>query len=241
MVLLALAVAPGLAICLFIILKDRFNPEPALNLLVSFVLGMVAIAPAILLQTYLVPVLDAYVAPGLLHTFLLAFFIVGLSEEASKYAMVRFYAYPKTSFDEPFDGIVYGIMVSMGFATLENIAYVLQYGLGTALVRMFVSVPAHATFGVLMGYYIGKAKFEPGRTREYLRQGLLIAIFFHGIFDFFLFLQEKNYLQQYISGSILFLGAIVSFIIAVRLSRKAIRVHRDLSEQTYADRNNPYL
>jgi RsiW-degrading membrane proteinase PrsW (M82 family) len=83
---------------------------------------------------------------------------VALSEELSKFLVVRYFCYPQKRFDEPLDGIVYSVMVSMGFATIENVNYVFTHGYSTAFVRMFLSVPAHATFGVVMGYFIGKAK-----------------------------------------------------------------------------------
>jgi diamine N-acetyltransferase len=131
------------------------------------------------------------------------------------------------------DGIVYGVMIGMGFATLENILYVQKFGMQTGLLRMFLSVPAHATFGVLMGYYAGKAKFEiPNRTRL-LFLGLFWAVLFHGLFDFFLFLQGNLYVKDYIPDLLLFISAVISFIVAIRLSLKHIKKHRILSQQTY--------
>src|SRR5436853_481905 len=85
-----------------------------------------------------------------INYFLLAFVVIGFSEEGCKYIMLRFYADRNKAFNEPFDGIIYSVMVSMGFATLENIGYVLNYGFQTGLVRMFLSVPSHAAFAVLM-------------------------------------------------------------------------------------------
>ena len=102
-----------------------------------------------------------------------------------------------------------------------------------AFLRMFLSVPAHATFGVLMGYYAGKAKFDRSNSTRLLFLGLFWAVLFHGIYDFFLFLQGNPYIKDYISDLLLFIGAIASFIIAIRLSLKHIKKHRILSQQTY--------
>ena len=148
MLLLALSIAPGIAISLYIFLKDRFNREPHLNLLICFLLGCLSVLPAILIQLLTVKPVERLMGEGILYTAVFAYLIVGLSEEWSKYIMLRSYAYPRKSFDEPFDGIVYSVMIGMGFATVENILYVQQHGLGTAVVRMFLSVPAHATFAV---------------------------------------------------------------------------------------------
>jgi RsiW-degrading membrane proteinase PrsW (M82 family) len=117
---------------------------------------------------------------------------VALSEELSKFLVVRYFCYPQKRFDEPLDGIVYSVMVSMGFATIENMNYVFTHGYGTAFVRMFLSVPAHATFGVVMGFFIGKAKFDSAHSFKHLLTGLLIAVLFHGTFDFFIFLQANE-------------------------------------------------
>lgn len=234
MLLLALSIAPGIAISLYIFLRDRFNREPHLNLIVCFLLGCLSVIPAVIIQLVTIKPVERFMGEGILYTAVFAYVIVGLSEEWSKYIMLRSYAFPKRSFDEPFDGIVYSVMVGMGFATVENILYVQQHGLGTAIVRMFLSVPAHASFAVIMGYYVGKAKFKPERRRFYLFTGLFWAAFFHGTYDFFLFLQGNKTVNQYLSDGLLFLGAVASFIIAVWLSKKAIREHRETSEQMFA-------
>jgi RsiW-degrading membrane proteinase PrsW (M82 family) len=144
--------------------------------------------------------------------------------------MVRYYAYRQPEFDEPFDGIVYAVMVSMGFATIENIGYVMQHGLATAFLRMFLSVPAHAAFAVLMGYYVGRAKFHPGGRFSNLMKGLWLAVLFHGLFDFFLFLRDLDMIKEHVSDIFLFLGALVSFGLALVLSRNAMREHIEHSK-----------
>lgn len=233
MLLLALSIAPGIAISLYIFLKDRFNREPHLNLLICFLLGCLSVLPAILIQLLTVKPVEVLTGGEILYTAVFAYLIVGLSEEWSKYIMLRSYAYPRKSFDEPFDGIVYSVMIGMGFATVENILYVQQHGLGTAVVRMFLSVPAHATFAVLMGYFAGKAKFKPERRKFYLFTGIFWAAFFHGTYDFFLFLQGNPTVNKYLSDSLLFVGAVGSFIFAVWLSKKAIKEHHTLSKNMF--------
>ncbi|MBY0478288.1 MAG: PrsW family intramembrane metalloprotease [Chitinophagaceae bacterium] len=225
MLLLALSIAPGIAISLYIFLKDRFNREPGLNLLVCFFLGCLSVIPAIIIQLFTAKPAEQFFPNQIIYTAFFAYIIVGLSEEWSKYLALRFYAFPKKSFDEPYDGIVYSVMVGMGFATVENIGYVTQHGFATGILRMFLSVPAHGTFAVLMGYFAGKAKFNPQRRVYYNLLGLSLASFFHGTFDFFLFLQGNKDVNQYLGDGLLFLGAVSSFIIAIWLSKKAIRAH----------------
>ncbi|MBL7737619.1 MAG: GNAT family N-acetyltransferase [Chitinophagaceae bacterium] len=232
--LVALAIAPGLAICLFIFHRDAFNREPKINLLVTFILGALSVFPAALIEG---AIIDKN-ANSIAQMAIRAFLMVALVEEAGKFAALRFYAYPKKSFDEPLDGIVYSVMASMGFATLENIFYVFGpneqlSGYQIGFFRMFTAVPAHATFGVLMGYYAGKAKFDPANSLSWLLKGLFWAVFFHGAYDFFLFLQSSSEVDPEAAGILLFIGAMASLIIALRLSFKHIKTHRLISQQTY--------
>ena len=122
----------------------------------------------------------------------------------------------------------------MGFATLENILYVQKYGIQTGFLRMFLSVPAHATFGVLMGYHVGKAKFDPGQQHPSSIDRIALGRFFswHCMISFY-FCRAILYIKDYISDLLLFIGAVASFIIAIRLSLKHIKQHRLLSQQTY--------
>lgn len=236
---IAIALAPGIAICLFIFYKDIYNREPKLNLIVSFFLGCVAIIPAILFEQAFSYTNNGTVAGVAIFSYA----IVGFSEEFSKFLGLRLYSYNKKSFDEPLDGIVYSIMVSMGFATLENVMYVLKYaevgqGLEVGLKRMFLSVPAHGTFAVVMGYFVGKAKFDSKKSFWLMLTGLFGAVFFHGTFDFFLFVSSGTVWGAETGEGLLALGAIVSFIIALRLSRKLIRLHREFSHNMFKNKNN---
>lgn len=229
MLLTALAVAPGLAICFFFFYKDAHNPEPARYLLVSFLLGMLAVLPAGIIELRLFRS-TPHSIPETLFT---AYFVVGLVEEGAKYLMLRSYGFARSSFDEPLDGIVYAVMVSMGFATLENAGYIWRHGYEVAILRMFTSVPAHASFAVVMGYFAGKAKFDPARRPLLLLCGLLGAAFLHGTYDAFLLLSENHWLTQYVSELLLVCGALFSLFLAVHLSRQLLRLHYRTSERLF--------
>lgn len=220
MTLLLYAIAPVCVIILFIYIKDKYEKEPKRLLLYNFLLGAIV---SIIITTLLYAVSD-YILPlpnhfSVVQQFIKAFFVVGIIEEFSKYIIVRFYAQPNKAFNEPFDGIVYAVMVGMGFAATENIMYVFQGGANTALIRAFTAIPAHATFAILMGYFIGKAKFSTNKRRLNLI-GLLLAIVFHGAYDFFLFI-------DFVPG--IWVGAFVSLFIGILLSRKAIKIHQNRS------------
>jgi len=219
--LLALAVAPGMAICIYIYIKDKYKREPPGLLLLSFILGMLSIIPAILLEMPFGTSMNAMTGKSIQQVAFYAFIVVGVSEELSKYLMVRYFAFKRIAFDDPFDGIVYAVMVGMGFATIENIGYVFEHGMATGIMRMFLSVPAHATFAVLMGYHIGLAKFDSANRNRHLFYAILWPVLFHGSFDFFLF---KGSTLLHVGG------AIVSFMVAIKLSRRAIRKKLALSQ-----------
>ena len=156
---LSLAIAPIFAIILFVYYRDKFEKEPIHLLIKCFLFGVLSIIPAIIIE--IIPGFSDYdVANNIAITVIYAFCFVGLGEEFSKFFFIRIYIYRKKDFNEPFDGIIYAVMVSMGFATAENIFYVINGGLSTGFVRMFTAVPAHAAFAIIMGYYVGLAKFR---------------------------------------------------------------------------------
>tara|TARA_R110002073_G_scaffold325707_2_gene505023 strand:+ start:6978 stop:7649 length:672 start_codon:yes stop_codon:yes gene_type:complete len=218
--LLVATATPILIVIIYIYIKDKYEKESKRVLLVSFMLGAIlSIVITTLLYVFFdlfLPLPDNY---SIWQQFVKAFFVVGLIEEFSKYIMVRYYAQPRKGFNEPFDGIVYAVMVSMGFAAVENLFYVLQGGIEVALIRAVTAIPAHATFAILMGYYMGKAKFSNNRIKWNLI-GLLLAVLFHGAYDFFLFI-------GFIPG--ISMGAFISLIIGIILSRRAIKAHQEIS------------
>lgn len=215
--LLLLAIAPVMIIVVFIYVKDKFEKEPIRFLLKNFLLGaFVSVLITLILSVILNSIHPLTDEESIFQQFIKAFFVVALVEEFSKFVIVKYYAQKNKEFNEPFDGIVYAVMVSMGFAALENIMYVFQYGVATGITRAFTAVPAHATFGILMGYFMGKAKFSNNKLK-YNLFGLMVATIFHGAYDFFLFI-------NFIPGTIL--GAILSLIIGIVLARKAIKKHQ---------------
>lgn len=220
MTLVALSLAPIIMIVIFIYVKDKYEKEPLRLLLYSFLLGaIVSIFITTLLYYIVDKVLISSFEKTVLSQFLHAFLVVAVIEEFSKYVIVRYYLQPKRDFNEPFDGIVYAVMVSMGFAMLENLMYVTNGGVEVALIRAFTAVPAHATFGVVMGFCMGNAKFSNNRIKWNL-MGLGLAILYHGAYDFFLFI-------NFIPG--IWIGTLLSLMLGIFLSHKAIKIHQNNS------------
>jgi protease PrsW len=218
MLVIPLALAPGVGIAFFIYFRDKYEKEPFRMLRNCFLFGLLSIVPAFFIER-------AFGAMGfnenqnLIKTIVFAFLIVGVAEEMSKFFFLRIYAYRKKDFNEPFDGIVYSIMISMGFATLENVMYVSMQGISAALLRMFTAVPLHAATAIFMGYFVGKAKFAKHKTWN-MALGCIIAIVIHGFYDFFLFQQEMRELALL---SFVILGASIgiSFVAIRRLQKSS--------------------
>ena len=219
--LFALAIAPGIAISIYIYLKDKHEKEPLKLLLISFILGALSVIPTTVLSLIGNYFFDFNPRSSSFYFSLLSCVVgIGLIEEYSKFIFVRYYTYKKEDFNEPFDGIVYCVMVSMGFATIENILYVYDGGQTVAFTRMFTAVPMHAIFAIIMGYYMGIQKFYD--KKSYALIGLLYASILHGVYDFVIMNPE-------IPGGIQTLGFIACIIFGVRVARKSMKLHQDNS------------
>jgi RsiW-degrading membrane proteinase PrsW (M82 family) len=181
------AVVPSLLLLWYIRARDR-NPEPRGLVLKTFLLGAVICVPVVPSAIYLQSLgmqLFPLLGEGALNK---AFLGAAIPEEVFKFLVLRWYVWRQRAFDEPLDGVVYGATASLGFATLENILYVNEHGLAVAVLRALTAVPGHAFTGVVMGAYLGRARFaEPARRFGLLAAGLGWAILLHGAYDAFLF------------------------------------------------------
>jgi protease PrsW len=216
---LLVAILPGLAIAYWILQQDKYEKEPWRLTIGSFVCGMLSTAPAVAVQLMLRSEADPDASESLLQSLISCIFVVAMTEELSKFTFLRLYAYTSEEFNEPMDGIVYSVLISMGFATLENIFYSLQ-GLPVALARAVTAVPAHAAFGVVMGAFVGIAKFLPNRKGQMITLGLLLATLFHGLYDFFLLQKAYEWLAVL---------AIVTLALGLVFSKYLITEWQDIS------------
>jgi RsiW-degrading membrane proteinase PrsW (M82 family) len=182
--ILSAGIAPGLALLSYFYLKDEYDSEPISVVLRSFLYGALLVFPIMFIQHVLE-------TEHLVHSDLVnAFFSSSLFEEFFKWFILFYAIYPHVEFDEPFDGIVYGVAVSLGFATNENIFYLLANGIEHAMARALLPVSSHALFGVIMGFYIGKAKFTEGNKAKWVILSLITPFFLHGLYDYILLSQE---------------------------------------------------
>ena len=132
--------------------------------------------------------------------------------------LLKKYLFDKPEFNEPFDGIVYAVMISLGFATVENLLYVLynhDQQISVAALRMISAIPLHASCGVIMGYYVGLAKFSSS-PRILLFKGVFFATLLHAIYNYFLISGNGAY----------FILSVLALILGIYLSNKAIKIHQ---------------
>jgi len=182
------AVVPALLLMRYFYIRD-LNPEPRGTLVATFVLGVLTVIPLIPLSLSL-RWLTQYIASPLLLASYAAFLCAAIPEELLKFVVIERYCTRQKAFDEPMDGIVYGATASLGFAALENIMYVWSGGWYVAVLRAFTAVPAHACFGAIMGYHVGRARLglAPPSSRW---KGLFLAVLLHGLYDLPLFLMRS--------------------------------------------------
>lgn len=216
LILLALAVLPVVVLLIYVYRKDKFSREPFGMLLKAFLFGCLAIVPAIFLELFLDSSYESIFGYG--HSYVIGglydgFVVAGFSEELVKFLLLFLAVWWSRHFNEYFDGIVYSVFVSLGFACIENISYVLGQGdfmvaVTTSVMRMLLSVPGHFLFAVAMGYYFARAKFDVEKRTEYLLKALFVPVFLHGTFDALLMITDA--LPEY--SNILSWGLYILFI-----------------------------
>lgn len=197
--LIQAALAPAIICTIYIYIRDKYEKEPVRLLLMGTIFGAYATSIIINIQNMLVPFFNTLSSN--IGKLFMSFIISSWVEEFVKYVFLYFLVWRNKNFNERFDGIVYSVFVSLGFAAVENIMYVLNPefgGLDTALSRAVFSVPGHAFFGVAMGYYFALGKFEPENKAKHLLMGYFAPWLLHGTYNTILVLNAKYYLIFFI-------------------------------------------
>ncbi|MCD4683918.1 MAG: PrsW family intramembrane metalloprotease [Bacteroidales bacterium] len=194
--LLVLSIAPVIIILVYIYIRDKYEKEPWGLLLKALLVGALTTIPILLVEIWLKKYIIYFT--GLHAAAYNAFIVAAFTEELFKFLALYYLIWRNKEFNEKFDGIVYAVFISLGFALVENIMYVFEYGQSTGIMRALTAVPAHAIFGITMGYYFGLAKFTEKNRTSNLVSALLIPIILHGIYDFILMSQHQMYLLIFI-------------------------------------------
>lgn len=184
-----MALLPSWLLIQYFVKSDKF-PEPMSTVWMVFRKGIGSVFWVLLCVLPLsVLFLDDLVANSnvVVGSGITAFAMAAIPEEFFKYRVLRKYVADHQDFDEPMDGIVYGAVASLGFATIENVMYCSSGDLFVALLRAFTAVPGHASFGAIMGYTFARRHFA-GKSNGVLGPALFLPILLHGVYDWVLFI-----------------------------------------------------
>lgn len=190
MKLFSLAMLPAIVLMVYIYKKDKREKEPFSKLFICFFWGMVSVIPAIVLELLFTGMLGEAVSNKFWYVLLDNFVVVAFTEELCKYFFLNRISRKNTYYDYFFDGIVYSVFVSLGFAAAENVMYVTGNGLSVAILRMFTAVPGHMCFAVFMGYYYSlklcsEYRGELKDAKKYAKMAIIYPMLIHGAYDFF--------------------------------------------------------
>ncbi|MCG6187487.1 PrsW family glutamic-type intramembrane protease [Maribellus maritimus] len=200
--LLLLSLAPVFIIGGYIYYRDKYDKEPLQLLWKALLAGALIVIPVIFVEQLLSLFLPFF--PGILNPAYHGFVVAAFTEESFKFLALFLLFWKANTFNEKFDGIVYATFISLGFAGVENVMYVLQYGVSTGITRAITAVPAHAVFGVTMGFYVGQARFYDKQKKELLRKAIGMPILLHGVYDFIL-MTGYNWLLAFWIAFVVFL------------------------------------
>ena len=194
MLTLLITLVPPILILLYFVLADKFR-EPKATVILIFFIGFLICLPAGILN-------------GLSHDFFYdgskysdnltsSFLGPAWAEELLKFSILYLIVLKRNEFNEPMDGLVYGVVVSLGFATYENYTYVYEWAEQVAkdegydfaelsylvaLGRSYSAIPMHGLNGAVMGYYFGMYAFSG--NKKFLILSLVLPYLFHGFYNF---------------------------------------------------------
>ena len=189
--LIAAALLPPLILIWIVDRMDKLEREPRSLLWGLFLRGMLAMFPLLVLEVVADQFIDFFPWRPLMYLFLAYFVVPGFVEEGIKYRVLLRRTWRDPNFNYRFDGVVYAVFVSLGFAAVENVMYVLTSGFSTAIARAVFSIPGHAMFGVVMGAGIGRAKWlfdhqQREQAASARSRAWILAAILHGLYDFLL-------------------------------------------------------
>ncbi|MDD6223738.1 MAG: PrsW family glutamic-type intramembrane protease [bacterium] len=220
MLLVVLAILPSIIIGMFIYQNDQVEKEPKKEIVKALLMGGLSVVFTLLLSWILGMFKIEFKNLNVIETIAYAFIGVALIEEFSKWICTTLFIMKNKNYNYLFDGIVYAVFVSLGFATIENILYVLTGDFIVAIMRAIATVPSHAFDAIFMGYFLSKSKQakihkHKKNQRKYFVYSLFIPVLLHGIFDSLLLLGNIMTLSIFL-GFVIFL-----YVISIRTVNKS--------------------
>lgn len=201
--LMILAILPGVIIAFLVYSQDKKEKEPKGEIIKAFLFGIVAAILALSFSSFCrINILEVD-CTNWIELFLYSFLGVALIEEFSKWLCAYLFLRKNKEYDYLFDGIVYITLISLGFATIENILYTVRSGFFTGMMRAITTVPAHAFFGIISGYFFSLSKKKDLQLRtknenKYFLLSLVLPVLLHGFYDFCLLSQNLLFYIMYL-------------------------------------------
>ena len=228
--LIAMAVTPPALLMLLIYKMDKVEREPPKLMRKLFLFGLLATIPILVLEAIAEGIISIFSWSEFTGLFLMYFVVPGFVEEGVKYWMLHKKTWDEPNFNYKFDGVVYAVFISLGFALVENVMYVLSTGFMTAVLRAVISIPGHCIFGIIMGSMYGEAKAleetDAARSKKLRTKAWMIAALGHGLFDLLLVLNENLLFAAYF---------IVLVVLSLRRLKKSQREDGPVRQFTAGD------
>lgn len=201
--LTALAAAPAVYLMFLIYKLDKKEKEPIGFLLKLLMFGALTIIPAVILELLGTAILSMFDINEYLTTIIYFIVVVAGAEELVKFAALYISSWNKPTFNCRFDGVVYAVAVSLGFALLENILYVAQNGVGVGIMRALTAVPLHCAAGIYMGQFYANAKKhsnlgERNKARAEILKSYFIPVALHGVYDCLCSIEYPGYIVVFL-------------------------------------------
>lgn len=187
--LISIGFAPGLFWLWRIYLRNHNRPDHKGLVVRTFLLG-VAVSVPVLIAGMLVQGRGTSRLANMTveEAAFTAFVVAGLVEETGKFLIVRWTMFRSPYFDEPMRGLIYASTVALGFASIENVGYMIGLEPSVIVTRAFTATLGHVFFSSPWGYALGAARRRPENRRTgIVFLGLAMAVAGHGLYDFFLF------------------------------------------------------
>lgn len=219
------AVIPAFLLLRYIYRHDTIEKEPPGLIVTLLLLGVAAALVSIVFERLGRALLDGLLDAGSpVYSIAFAFLVVAVVEEGAKFLFLKWRSWNDPNFNYRFDGIVYAVSVSLGFAAFENIMYVMRYGLSVAVPRALLAIPGHMSFAVFMGVFYGRAKLceaagDLSGKRFNLIAGYIVAVALHGFYD-----------ACAMVGTVLSMVIFIVFIVAMYIA-----VHRLVKRESMSD------
>lgn len=244
LIVILFSLVPSLILTFFVLYSDRKSKEPAKNILLCLLSGILTISLANYFEGLVMP----YFSNNFLLTYIWAFI-----EELSKMSIFFLFIFDNKYYDDIYDGVVYMMLIALSFAGLENIMYsfsenTISNSISLSLMRDFTTVPLHVICGIIIGYFMSLASFSKQKNKKYMNilLAILISSFIHGTFNNLMVMLDSvsvsSNIQIVLFKTIpLFIIMIVLFVIAIKYVKKSNSLNEVFIKNDKYDKKHDYL